>query len=216
MTERTKPKRSKLVKLKKWLTISEAARYLAVACGDDATESDIYQLALDGELKLSVRFVNSVPATRKDPEPTEAEEDLVWLEDVWDLPISGAERREVEQAYQLSTEGPEVDMTRYFFDGRAGGVPRRGGLPNGRHHQLSGGGHSRGERRTSGPSSCVAETQSVFCVAARRDGAGVRQTDHRRAGRQKTGWTKPQRYPSMGIRSLEACREPASWHGGGP
>ena len=53
------------------------------------------------------------------------------------------------------------------------------------------------------PYPCVAETQSVFCVAPRRDGAGVRPTDHRRDGRQKTGWTKPQRYPSMGIRSSE-------------
>ena len=52
----------------------------------------------------------------------------------------------------------------------------------------------------------MSQTQSVFCVAPRRDGAGVRPTDHRRDGRQKTGWTKPQRYPSMGIRSSEAGR----------
>ena len=31
----------------------------------------------------------------------------------------------------------------------------------------------------------VSQTQSVFCVAPRRDGAGVRPTDHRRDGRQK-------------------------------
>ena len=62
----------------------------------------------------------------------------------------------------------------------------------------------------------MSETQSVFCVAPRRDGAGVRPTDHRRDGRQKTGWTKPQRDPSMGIRSSEACREQVVWHGGGP
>ena len=61
-----------------------------------------------------------------------------------------------------------------------------------------------------------AKTQSVFCVAPRRDGAGVRPTDHRRDGRQKTGWTKPQRYPSMGIRSSEAGRGQVSWPGGGP
>ena len=63
---------------------------------------------------------------------------------------------------------------------------------------------------------CVSQTQSVFCVAPRRDGAGVRPTDHRRDGRHNTGWTKPQRDPSMGIRSSEACREQVVWHGGGP
>ena len=39
---------------------------------------------------------------------------------------------------------------------------------------------------TSPETSGVSETQSVFCVAPRRDGAGVRHTDHRRDGRQKT------------------------------
>ena len=61
----------------------------------------------------------------------------------------------------------------------------------------------------------VAETQSVFCVAPRRDGAGVRPTDHRRDGRQKTGWTKLQRDPSMGIRSSEGCRGYDCGPGGG-
>ena len=69
---------------------------------------------------------------------------------------------------------------------------------------------SGGESRTFASREVVSETQSVFCVAARRDGAGVRQTDHRRAGRQKTGWTKPQRCPSMGIRSSAAGRAQAS------
>ena len=62
----------------------------------------------------------------------------------------------------------------------------------------------------------VSQTQSVFGVAPRRDGAGVRPTDHRRDGRHNTGWTKPQRDPSMGIRSSEACREQVVWPGGGP
>ena len=62
----------------------------------------------------------------------------------------------------------------------------------------------------------VSQTQSVFCVAPRRDGAGVRPTDHRRDGRQQTGWTKPQRDPSMGIRSSEAGRGQVPWPGGGP
>ena len=74
----------------------------------------------------------------------------------------------------------------------------------------------RQERITVSQTQTQTQPQSVFCVAPRRDGAGVRPTDHRRDGRQKTGWTKPQRYPSMGIRSSEAGRGQVSWPGGGP
>ena len=98
MTERTEPTRSKLVKLKQWLTVSDAAQYLALLCGEDVSEPDIYQLALDGGLQLSVRFVNSVPARPKDPMPKE--KNLVWLRGVYDLSMTGVERLDVERAYQ--------------------------------------------------------------------------------------------------------------------
>ena len=77
-------------------------------------------------------------------------------------------------------------------------------------------GYDTRRRAPEGALARVSQTQSVFCVAPRRDGAGVRPSDHRRDGRQKTGWTKPQRYPSMGIRSSEAGRGQVSWPGGGP
>lgn len=53
---------SKLLKLKKWLTLSEASRYLSGVCGEDVTEADILQFALDGYLILSVNFVNHAKA----------------------------------------------------------------------------------------------------------------------------------------------------------
>ncbi len=110
MTGRSSAKRSKLVKLKQWLTVSEAAEYLALVFDEDVTESDVYQLALDGNLKLSVRFVNGAFVRPENSGPTEAEEERVHLEGVWDLPMSGAEKLDVERAYQELIGGPDVDM----------------------------------------------------------------------------------------------------------
>ena len=49
---------SKLLKLKEWLTVGEAAKRLSISAGEDVTEADILRLALDGHLILSVYFVN--------------------------------------------------------------------------------------------------------------------------------------------------------------
>jgi hypothetical protein len=52
------PARSKLFKLKEWLTLPEAARHLSGVCGEEITEADILRLALAKHLTLSVNFVN--------------------------------------------------------------------------------------------------------------------------------------------------------------
>jgi len=49
---------SKLFKLKKWLTLSEASRHLTWVCREEVTEADILLLALEGQLTISVNFVN--------------------------------------------------------------------------------------------------------------------------------------------------------------
>jgi len=49
---------SKLFKLKKWLTLSEASRHLTGVCGEEITEADILLLALEKHLTISVNFVN--------------------------------------------------------------------------------------------------------------------------------------------------------------
>lgn len=48
----------KLLGLKQWLTLEDAARHLAILFGEDVTEVDVLRLALDGHLTLSVNFVN--------------------------------------------------------------------------------------------------------------------------------------------------------------
>ena len=48
----------KLLKLKQWLTVADAARHLSILFGEDVSEADVFRLALDGHLTLSVYFVN--------------------------------------------------------------------------------------------------------------------------------------------------------------
>lgn len=49
---------SKLFKLKEWLTVDEAAKHLSTALGEEVAIADIYRLALDGHLVLSMNFPN--------------------------------------------------------------------------------------------------------------------------------------------------------------
>jgi hypothetical protein len=53
---------SKLLKLKEWLTIPEAARHLSEIMAEPVGEADLLQMALDGHIKLSVYFPNRAKA----------------------------------------------------------------------------------------------------------------------------------------------------------
>ncbi|MGZ8917660.1 MAG: hypothetical protein ACXW0T_05515, partial [Methylobacter sp.] len=146
---------SKLSKFKNWWTLPDAAKYLSEADKNEVTEADILRLALDGELKLSVRFVNQTKARRgtvvgrKDVKWGELPLDLgfqlknypvferngdSWrymeslqiddtqflnisdecttIEGVWDLPMFGCGRLNIEDKYQRLTGGPEVAFQR--------------------------------------------------------------------------------------------------------
>lgn len=48
----------KLLNLKRWLTIPDAACHLSMFFGEDVSEADVLHLALEGHLTLSVNFVN--------------------------------------------------------------------------------------------------------------------------------------------------------------
>ncbi len=63
-----------LFKLKKWLTLEDAAQHLSIILGEDVSESDVLHLALGGRLKLSVRFVNHASARRRRVVPLENDE----------------------------------------------------------------------------------------------------------------------------------------------
>jgi hypothetical protein len=55
---------SKLFKLKKFLTLDDAANHISNVLGEPVTLADIYKFALDGDLILSVNFVNIVKAKK--------------------------------------------------------------------------------------------------------------------------------------------------------
>ena len=53
---------NKLFKRKKWLSVPDAARHLAILIEEEVTEADILQLALEDSLTLSVNFINKCHA----------------------------------------------------------------------------------------------------------------------------------------------------------
>ena len=55
---------SKLFKLKEWLTLDEAVNHISNVLGEPISQCDIYKLALDGHLKLSIMFMNGAKAKR--------------------------------------------------------------------------------------------------------------------------------------------------------
>ncbi|WP_342616965.1 hypothetical protein [Rhodoferax sp. GW822-FHT02A01] len=55
---------SKLFELKEWFTLSETAKYLASKLGEDVTQADVLQLALEGHLILSVNLITSEKGQR--------------------------------------------------------------------------------------------------------------------------------------------------------
>ena len=63
MSKKKPHSKSKLFKLKEWLTVPDAARHLSIVFGEEVSEADVLRLALDGHLKLSVYFVNYAKAS---------------------------------------------------------------------------------------------------------------------------------------------------------
>jgi hypothetical protein len=142
----------KIYRLREWLTLDEAAGHLSVVLGESVSVADIYRLALDGHLTLSVNLVNHAEAQFgvvtpfKDapivelPLPTacgapgdvsrmpmgmlieDAEEitdetefvcfsdKVEYIDGVWDLSMRGAERIDIEHAFQQLTGGPPVEL----------------------------------------------------------------------------------------------------------
>lgn len=122
----------KILNLKKWLTLSEAAGYLSIAFSEAVTEADILFFGLEKELGLSVQFVNGAMAQRGNL-ITSTERDLPnigsknyiqlsesagvmldpeisYLRGIYDLPLWGAESIYVTEKYQKLMNGPIVDL----------------------------------------------------------------------------------------------------------
>lgn len=134
---------SKLLALKQWVTVADAANYLSDAFDEDVSESDVLHLAIEGRLQLSVHFVNHAKAKEMKLLPLEEADSFLgipvqghepydvvlgipWksgrvlaevknsrvktISGIWDLPMVGNERIDVEKKYQSLTGGPDVTL----------------------------------------------------------------------------------------------------------
>ena len=91
-----------LRKLREWLTIEEAASVLSTALSEDVDASDVLRLVLDEQLKLSIDLPAKTTAhCRKLGEDAP---DAPWtprtIDGVWDVPIFGRGKSQIEHDYQ--------------------------------------------------------------------------------------------------------------------
>jgi hypothetical protein len=125
----------KLIELKEYLSLEEGAKYLTSVADASVSVEDLLQLALAGHLQLSALAVNAVPVHRGKIVPsTECErvpsldgkrdvlladhlegdrflkfsKAVEYLDGVFDLPMRGGERLDVEHKLQMRTGGPAV------------------------------------------------------------------------------------------------------------
>lgn len=85
--------KSKLYRLKSWLTLEEAASHLSTVLSEDVKPSDILQLGMEGNITLSVDLVNG--ASVKKGETTELMELPVMLCMAGKLPVPESKREDV-------------------------------------------------------------------------------------------------------------------------
>lgn len=100
-----------LFEMREYLTVEEAARHLSGIFAEEVSEADILRLALDGKLTLSVNLVNAAQVRRGNLARltfTALQEDVVTIRGIWDLPMIGNERVDVENKYQMMCNGPTV------------------------------------------------------------------------------------------------------------
>lgn len=102
---------TKLIDLQEWVTLERAAEYIAGLLREPVLPADVLRLGLEERLTLSVYFPLETPffwstGSFEDPDAKMREENLAG---VFDLPMLGDERLEVEKAIQRLTDGPELE-----------------------------------------------------------------------------------------------------------
>lgn len=114
---------SKLFKLKEWLTLNEAANHLSSVFGEQVTIADIYRLALDNHIMLSVNFINLAEAKKVELiKVTDLEYKIVAPKGLKDFPEGGFFRVPINAKYPISREywlksiEPELLMIKGLWD----------------------------------------------------------------------------------------------------
>lgn len=113
----------KLLGLKEWLTLEDAAGHLQRELGEPVRAAEVLQLALDGALRVSVRFAGGGALARLARAPAaELEFDDLFgaplldlgsepetIDGVWDLSLVGDGSIEIERRMQALLDGPAVE-----------------------------------------------------------------------------------------------------------
>ena len=114
---------SKLFKLKEWLTLNEAANHLSSVFGEQVTIADIYRLALDNHIMLSVNFINLAEAKKVELiKVTDLEYRIVVPKGIKDFPEGKSFRVPINAKYPISKEywlksiKPELLMIKGLWD----------------------------------------------------------------------------------------------------
>ncbi len=91
-----------LRKLREWLTIEEAASELSTALSEHVSASDVLRLVLDGQLKLSIHLPAKTTARcrKLDDEAPDAPQTHRTIDGVWDVPMRGRGKSQIEHDYQ--------------------------------------------------------------------------------------------------------------------
>ena len=96
-----------LRKLREWLTLKEAASELSTALSEDVDASDVLRLVLDERLKLSIYL--PAKTTARCRKLGEDAPDAPWtrrtIDGVWDVPMVGRGKSQIEHDYQWQRAG---------------------------------------------------------------------------------------------------------------
>tara|TARA_B100001059_G_C17816223_1_gene575435 strand:+ start:264 stop:1193 length:930 start_codon:yes stop_codon:yes gene_type:complete len=115
---------SKLSKLKKYFSISGTAKYLSNALEEPVSVADIYELAIEGKLKISVRLIDrayaiSTQLAEEDNRHSRGQiklpdgkcltlnEQVQVIDGIWELAMIGTELHSIKAHYQREISGPE-------------------------------------------------------------------------------------------------------------
>ena len=91
-----------LRKLRKWLTLEEAASELSTAFSEDVDASYVLRLVLDERLQLSIYLLAKTTARcqKLDDDAPDAPWTCREIDGVWDVPMRGRGKSQIEHDYQ--------------------------------------------------------------------------------------------------------------------
>ena len=124
---------SKLLKLKKYLTLPDATNYLSNVLEEQISLADLYELALDGHLAISIRFLKqnfateTIQVSAEDLDtsqlqaeatlPANSEKHVHCISGAYDLAMVGLEKYELRKLYhrEAGLSEPMLSELNGFF-----------------------------------------------------------------------------------------------------